>query len=126
MRTMEIVYKKQVHGGSVAMLEVNLSNLVITGSADKTVKVFDISDNFKQLGSMTAKAIVCCGSIHENIAIAGCGDGNMIFYNLDEMKAAYGFGAVNDGPVNCLKLNTEHTKVVAGVENGHGIILNFD
>lgn len=133
MRTLNQVFKKQVHGGSVTMLEVNLSNLsklriqlVITGSADKSLKVLDMSAGFKPIGSLTAKAVVCCGTVHDNVAIAGCGDGNLLFYNLDDMKMKYGFGAMSEGPVNCMKLNEKQTKLVAGGENGHGIVLSFD
>ena len=100
--------------------------LVVTGSADKSLKVFDMASGFTPLGSLPAKAIVCCGTIHENIAIAGCGDGNILFYDLEEMKVAYGFGAINDGPVNCMKLNAGHNKLVSGGENGHGIVLCFE
>jgi WD40 repeat protein len=98
---------------------------VVTGSADKTVKVFDISAGMQCIGTMEASAIVCCGTIHENVAIAGCGDGSAIFYDLDQMKCAFGFGAASDGPVNCLKLNRAHDRLVAGGENGHGLVMFF-
>ena len=103
-----------------------LCKIVIIGSADKSLKVMDANGGFKLIGTMTGKAVVCCGTVHENIAVAGCGDGNVLFYSLDNMKLLYGFGAVSEGPVNCVKLNENENKLVAGGENGHGIVLNFD
>lgn len=89
------------------------------------MKVFDIGLGFKTMGALIAKAVVCCGVVHKNVAVAGCGDGNLIFYNIDEMKTIYGFGATSVGPVNCLKLNETHTRLVAGGENGYGLVLHF-
>lgn len=131
MRTLTQVFKKQIHGGSVTMLEVTPGNLgklvrsvVVTGSADKSLKALDVG-GYKPVGTLTAKAVVCCGTVHENVAAAGCGDGNLLFYNLDDMKLLYGFGAMKEGAVSCMKLNDEQTKLVAGGENGTGIVLSF-
>ncbi len=98
---------------------------MVTGSADKSVKAFDIAAGLKCVGSAEAKAIVCCGTIHENMAIAGCGDGNVLFLDLDTMKTAFGYGAISEGPVTCLKLNEAHNRLVAAGENGHGLVLSF-
>ena len=101
------------------------TNIVVTAGADKCMRVFDIGMGFKQIGKLDANAVVTCGTVHNNVAVAGCGDGNVIFYNTDEMKVLYGFGAIKQGPVNCLKLNDTHTRLVVGGENGHGLVLHF-
>jgi len=84
-----------------------------------------MSSGFKAVGSLVTKAIICCGVVHRNVAVAGCGDGNLIFYDIDEMKTLYGFGAASAGPISCLKLNDTHTRLVAGGDNGHGLVLHF-
>jgi len=61
-----------------------LSSLIITGSADKTLKKFDIISGFKQMASMNATDAIFCGKVvNNNLAIAGCGDGNILAFDLD-------------------------------------------
>lgn len=56
---------------------------MVTGSADKTVKVFDPLQGFKPLSTMTATDSVFCGKVIGNrLAVAGCGDGNILAYDL--------------------------------------------
>jgi hypothetical protein len=55
----------------------------VTGSADKTVKSFDIFNNFKSVHVMKTTDAVFCGKVLENICIVGCGDGNILAYDLD-------------------------------------------
>lgn len=75
------------------MLESSLSSFVVTGSADKTVKKFDVMNNFKPVAVMNTTDAVFCGKIIDNIAIAGCGDGNILAFDLDYNKVLYGYGA---------------------------------
>jgi len=65
------------------MLETSLSSFIVTGSADKTVKKFDIINGFKPLAVMKTTDAVFCGKIIQNLAIAGCGDGNILAFDLD-------------------------------------------
>ena len=63
MRTHHPVKKEKVHGGSINMLDTSLSSLIVTGSADKTVKIIDIIGGFKTISSMTTTDSVFCGKI---------------------------------------------------------------
>jgi len=65
------------------MLETSLSSFIITGSADKTVKKFDIMNSYKPIAVMNATDAVFCGKIISNLAVVGCGDGNILAFDLD-------------------------------------------
>lgn len=57
--------------------------LVITGSADATCKITDIVAGFKAVSMMKAKDAVFSIETIYNMTIAGCGDGNILFYDND-------------------------------------------
>ena len=84
------------------MLESNLSSFIITGSADKTVKKFDIMTSFKPVAVMNTTDAVFCGKVFDNLAIVGCGDGNILAFDLDQNKVLYGYGADSLGAVHCM------------------------
>jgi uncharacterized protein with PQ loop repeat len=65
------------------MLETSLSSFIITGSADKTVKKFDIMNSYKPISVMNTTDSIFCGKVISNIAICGCGDGNILAFDLD-------------------------------------------
>jgi hypothetical protein len=65
------------------MLETSMSSFIITGSADKTVKKFDIFNSFKPIAVMNTTDAVFCGKVINNLAITGCGDGNILAFDLD-------------------------------------------
>lgn len=47
MRMNKLVSCEQVHKGAINMLETSISNMIITGSGDKTMKQFDIMNGYK-------------------------------------------------------------------------------
>lgn len=56
--------KERVHGGAINFLDTSLSSFIITGSADKTVKKFDVMSGFKAAGPpMTTTDAVFCGKV---------------------------------------------------------------
>lgn len=63
MRSHAPVKKERVHGGAINFLDTSLSSFIVTGSADKTVKKFDIISGFKQAASMTTTDAVFCGKV---------------------------------------------------------------
>ena len=63
MRTHQVAKKERVHQGAINMLETSLSSFIITGSADKTVKKFDIINGFKPLAVMNTTDAVFCGKV---------------------------------------------------------------
>jgi WD40 repeat protein len=125
MRTSKLVFQKRIHAGAINFLETNRSNLVITGSADKTVKVLDLLDGLKEIGNMKATDSVFCGDIYENFVAVGCGDGNLLGYNLDTMECLYGYGCDNKGGIKCLKILPEKGKIVTSGDAGEGLQLVF-
>jgi WD40 repeat protein len=42
MRSMNVIFKKQVHGGAINLLDVTATSHVVTGASDKQIKTFDI------------------------------------------------------------------------------------
>ena len=63
MRTHQVAKKERIHGGAINMLETSMSGFIITGSADKTVKKFDIMNSFKPVGVMNTSDAVFCGKV---------------------------------------------------------------
>jgi WD40 repeat protein len=63
MRTHQIVARNKVHQAAINFLDSSLSGFVVTGSADKTIKTFDIFNGFKPLSVMNATDAVFCGEV---------------------------------------------------------------
>ena len=95
---------------------------MITGSADKTVKIIDILSGFKMFSTLeTSDAVFTLETVY-NLTIAGCGDGNLVVFDNDNGECLYGlvcfllelrnhiliisFGAMSKGGIHnirCLK-----------------------
>ena len=96
MRTNKPVFAEQLHKGAVNQLLADLSgnstprSPVITCSADKTCKIVDPLSGFKVRGQMQCKdAVFTIATVH-NLTVAGCGDGNLLFFDNDTQKSLYG------------------------------------
>ena len=126
MRSNKIVSNENVHSGAINLLDISPSNTIVTGSADKSLKQFDISNSFKCIETMKATDSVYCGEVVGNLAFAGWGDGNMLVYNLDNGDCLYGYGADNQGAVQCLRVVPEQLWVLAGGDSGTLLKINFD
>jgi len=68
----------------------NIFLKVITGSADKTIKIFDVLSGFKQLTTLKAAAPVDSLETIYNLTLAGCGDGNVLCFDNDHGNSIYG------------------------------------
>lgn len=99
--------------------------MLVTGSADKTIKLFDISNNFKQIGVMKTTDSVFCGDIYNSFIAVGCGDGNLVAYNLDTLECLYGFGCDSKGGIKCVKILPDKGKIVTAGDSGEGLQLLF-
>lgn len=66
------------------------------------MKLLDLRKNLKAARVMNCTDAVFCGKSIENLAIAGCGDGNILSFNLDDGKCLYGYGADPEGAIHCL------------------------
>ena len=97
----------------------------MTASADKTIKTFDVYSGFKPLSIMNTTDAVFCGEILENLELVGCGDGNILCFNLDTNECLYGYGADTTGAVHCMKINDDKDCLVTGGDSGLGLCINF-
>jgi WD40 repeat protein len=84
MRTHKPIKKERVHNAAINMLETTSSGYVVTGSADKTLKTFDIFNSCAAQSTLKATDAIFCGAVLENIVVAGCGDGNILGFNLED------------------------------------------
>jgi WD40 repeat protein len=112
MRTNTKIFYNRIHTGAINMLETNESNLVFTGSADKTIKVLDISNGFAEIATMKATDSIFCGQVVNNFLAVGCGDGNLLAYNTDTADCLFGYGCDNKGGVKFLKILPDKKKII--------------
>lgn len=127
MRSNSKIFSKQIHAGAINYLSSNKSNIILTGSADKTVKLLDIMNNFKEIGVLKATDSILCGDLHpsESLLVVGCADGNMLAYNIDTFDCLYGYGCDNSGGVKNIKILPEKGRVLTSGDSGHGLQLVF-
>lgn len=128
MRTNEKVFSKRLHTGAINFLATsNLSNIAFTGSADKTIKVFDILNNFSEISSMKATDAVFCGALHESSFLTvGCGDGNLLGYDLNKFDCSWGYGVEEQGGVRCVYIDSQRGRIITGGDSGKGLEVIFD
>lgn len=91
MRSGSTVRSCQVHSGAVNMLSVcESSGLILTGSADKSLKLFDLrggssgsKGTMEPVVKMEATDAIFCGETIDGgkIAMVGCGDGNILAFD---------------------------------------------
>ena len=132
MRSGRLVCNKQIHKGAINMLKLSpLNGLIYTGSADKTVKVYDIksviSNEMKEIAVMKTTDAVFCGDISGgSYFVAGCGDGNLLGFDLNKMECVWGYGVEKQGGVRCLQMIPEKNKIITAGDSGQGIEVLFD
>jgi hypothetical protein len=66
----------------------------------------------------TTDAVFCGKIIQNNLAIAGCGDGNILAFNLDTNECLYGYGADQMGAVHCMAPTEDFSGLVTGGDSG--------
>ena len=125
MRTNQLISQERAHGGAINFLGSTQSSLIISGSADKTVKMWDVFSGMQNLGEMQTTDAVFCGDIYKDILFVGCGDGNMLAFNLDTQECMYGYGADSKGAVEVIKYFEAYNCVVAGGDSGQLLKINF-
>jgi WD40 repeat protein len=96
MRTLASIESGQIHGGSINFLTMTQTGHIVTGSADKTVKVFDLKSGLKKpLMTYKCTDAVFCGDVVANrIITVGTGDGNLLAFDLQGrgQECLYGYG----------------------------------
>lgn len=50
--------------------------------------------------------------------IAGCGDGNILAFDLTNLECLWGYGADEAGAVHCLKITPDHRSLVTAGDAG--------
>lgn len=128
MRTNEKVFSKVIHKGAINLLKTSPnSNLIFTGSADKTVKVFDILKGFSEISVMKSTDAVYCGDLYESSFLAvGSGDGSLLGYNLNTFDCCWGYGVEEQGGVRCLQIEKNTNKIVTAGDSGKALQVLFD
>lgn len=125
MRTNKKVFFKRLHRAAINYLGTNQDNLLITGSADKTIKIFDMANNFDQIGELKSADAVFSGDVFGNFLAAGCGDGNLLGYNLDTMECLWGYGCEKQGGIKVVKILPQKKRILTGGDSGQGLELVF-
>lgn len=126
MRTHEAIFNQQVHRGAINFLDVRFDNCLITGSFDKTIKVWDIAAGFGLRADVEATGGILCGQLVDSLAVVGCTDGNILVFDLDVQECCFGFGADDQGGVNCLSVGLGGTRLITGGDSGKPLLLSFD
>ena len=125
MREMKPIFHEPIHKRAINFVGTTHNNLLITGAADNTLKVFDMSKGFKVIGELKSTDAVFCGDICGNVCAAGCGDGNLLCYNLDTMECAWGYGCEKKGGIKFVTFVPEKMKILTGGDTGQGLELVF-
>lgn len=93
--------------------------MVVSGSADKTVKAFDVGQQREVMSGKSTDSIFCGQVVKDRIFVTGCGDGNLIAYDLGKnMECLWGYGVDEVGAVHCLQVSPDNKFVVAGGDSG--------
>ena len=74
------IYLNKIHRGSINFLAVDGLGRIVTASSDKTIKILDPTNSFKELVCLKTTESVVCGDIYESFLALGCADGNMLGY----------------------------------------------
>lgn len=104
------------------------SGLLVTGSADKTVKLFDLRKGLAApLLKMQATDAVFCGDLLDSrVALVGCGDGNLLAFDLKgNGECLYGYGADEAGAIHCMKIAPDKQSVITCGDSGQALKIVF-
>ena len=118
-----------VHKAAINMLTVNShTGHIVTGSADKTVKCFDMRSgegkNLNRVKLLKTPDSVLCGQLLDggNLAMVGCSDGNLVAFDLSQGGKTgtilYGYGCDASGAINCLAATPDQRSMVVGGDSG--------
>ena len=125
MRSQQPVFKERIHGGAINLLAVTSSGEVITGSADKSVKVFQVG-NSKPISVQKTTDAVFCGELFGSMVVAGCGDGNILTFNTQKaLECIWGYGVDEVGAVHCLKVIQDGRSIITGGDAGQPLKVNL-
>ena len=124
MRSPNGIASNQVHKGAINFLESS-GNFVISGSSDKTIKICDLANNFKEVSCMKTTDSILCGQLFEDLIFVGCQDGNILCYEIYDGECLFGYGCESQGGVKNLRLIPESNKIITSGDSGQSLQLIF-
>ena len=68
---------------------------------------------------------IFCGDVYDSFIAVGCGDGNLLTYNIDTFECLFGYGAENNGGVKFVKILPDKRKIITSGDSGQGLQLVF-
>lgn len=129
MRTLQKVQSGQVHTGSINWIATTLQGHVVTGSADKSVKMWDPRNGLsKPLKAMkTTDAVFCGEMLKDRVALVGTGDGNLLAFDLQAPgnDCMYGYGCDEVGAVHCMQVCPDLKGLCTGGDSGQALKIIF-
>lgn len=125
MKSNTKIFSKQLHRAAINYVGVTESNILVTASADKTVKLFDMQSDFAPFGELKTADSVFCGDLCEHFLAVGCGDGNLLGYDIDTMECLFGYGCEKKGGMRIVKILPQKKKIITAGDTGQGLELVF-
>ena len=129
MRTSERAFSKRVHSGAINFFKSSpMSNLLFSGSADKTIKIFDLSKSgLNEIVTLKSTDAVFCGDVNQSSFLCvGSGDGNLLGYDLNKMECLWGYGVEEQGAVRCCQMYNQRGRIITGGDSGRGLEVLFE
>ena len=103
MRTNKLIAQERAHRGAINYLGTTQSSILVSAAADKKVKMWDIFNSLSPLGEMDATEAVMCADMYKELLFTGCGDGNVLAFNLDTQECLWGYGCDQKGSVETVR-----------------------
>lgn len=125
MRSNKLIFKQQIHSGAINAIKVNDHGQIITGSADKSLKIFDIASGFKHAGTMKCTDAVFCMETFDDITIAGSGDGSILAYDNNTQECLYGYGVMQQGCIRLMQKTDDLTRLVVAGDDPCPVLLYY-
>lgn len=126
MRTCKPVSSEIVHKGAINFLEFSKDGILVTGSADKTVKAFQLDNLGTPALEMNTTDAVFCGETLGSLVVTGCGDGNLLVFDMTRgPEPLYGYGADPVGALHCLRITPDRKGIVTGGDSGQALKIIF-
>ena len=125
MKNMQSVFRQPMHKRAINYVGTTQNGLLITGAADNTLKVLDMNAGFKEINELKSTDAVFCGDIYKNMLAAGCGDGNLLAYDLKTFECAWGYGCEKQGGIKCVSFVPSKNKIITAGDSGQGLELVF-
>jgi len=83
MRTSKPISSELCHRAAINFVAFTENGMIVTGSADKTIKAFELGNLKKPAVTMNATDAIFCGETLGSLVVTGCGDGNILVFDLN-------------------------------------------